>query len=301
MLSHLYMAASTVQNAVAPQPEKITPLERKVLKEQVGACNYRLADPQKDSILLKDIADVYASFGMYKQPKVIIYEHKIPNAAHLPNGTILVSMSLLKVLDKRERRMVIAHEAGHHAHHKWFTGLKVLASAGSIIGAALLTSALEKKGKLDLKNQKWNRLIKPLAVSGVFGLLYSGMSFLLGVPLMAVSRMMERNADKQAVQALKDPDALISGLKKIKYRAFHPERQTVPNTDTILREQAPVIPVEEGDPSPPSRSSLREVVEGVYESHPDFSKRFKDIRKSSFRAQSDAEQEVSTADAQHML
>lgn len=285
MLQKFYHAASAVENAVAPKPEKITWFEKQILKKD-GARSYRLADEKRDAKLLGEISDIYQKFNVYRRPKVIVYEHETPNAANLVNGTFIISTSLLKILDERERKVVIAHEAAHHVQKKSVFALSILTSLTAAVGAAFGVSHFSRRGWLTLGNNRgWdpdrgvNAIYKPLATVAVFGFLQKGLQSLFQLPLMALSRWGEMDADKKAIRVTEDPDALVTGLKKIRYHVMHPTEPAIPPTDRILAEKPPQVPIK---PEPPEEDiSFNRKLAEAYHSHPTFTKRFKNIRETA--------------------
>jgi STE24 endopeptidase len=105
---------------------------------------------------------------------------------------------------------VLAHEIGHHKKGHVWKGF-VLSAAQT--GATLFVLSLALS---------WQALFDSFSVSpsiyagfAVFGLLFSPVNFLLALPIHALSRRNEFEADRYAAETLGSGRALATGLKKL--------------------------------------------------------------------------------------
>lgn len=105
---------------------------------------------------------------------------------------------------------VLAHEIGHHKKgHVWKGFVLSVAQTGATL--FILSLALNWTVLFEAFN------VSPSIYAGfaVFGILFSPVNFLLALPLHALSRRHEFEADRYAAETLGSGQALATGLKKL--------------------------------------------------------------------------------------
>lgn len=122
------------------------------------------------------------------------------------NATVAVTRGLLDTLDDRELATVIAHELTHVKNRDVRLMLCAVVFAGMISLVAELMLRVFFSGKSDDKDSKAGFLALGITIVAF------AFAFILQ---FAMSRSREYVADAGAVELTKDPDALISALRKI--------------------------------------------------------------------------------------
>ena len=149
-------------------------------------------------------------------PKLRILETEAPNAfasgIRPDQHTITVTRGLLEILDRRELEAVLAHELTHIRNGDVRTMVIAVLVVGvmSLVGEAVFR-VLEARGGRSSGKDSGARA-GALAVA----FLCIGIAWLLSVVVrFSLSRRREYLADAGAVELTKNPDAMISALRKI--------------------------------------------------------------------------------------
>jgi Zn-dependent protease with chaperone function len=287
-LISFYALANDIENALSPTPpDQINRWEKNVLK-QMQAVRYCLADPQHDKELLDTVKEVCQKNNQknhtHDEPKVIIYEHRYPNAMFFGiTNTMFVSTSLLQIMDKDEVKAVIGHEDGHRTQR----GKNLAVAAGVTVATLLAGSFLTKKFNHSLtsdetkytdirglvQSAKHNFAESPLAISLTLGVITAAIGTIIKYPLAAFQQAMELDADKRSVETVGKPEALISALTKLTNHVAKVHDIQIPSTDPNAKDIARPIP-------PKPERTADEVVEGLLtSSHPPLETRATAIRK----------------------
>jgi len=158
---------------------------------------------QEQPELYKIVRELSAADGM-PMPEVYVSDMQQPNAfatgRNPQNAKVAVTKGILAILDERELRAVLAHEMSHVKNRDILIG-----SIAATMGAAIVFLA---RIALFFGNDRNN------------GGLVAIMAWILApisaaVIQMAVSRTREYQADESGAFLSKDPDALVSALRKL--------------------------------------------------------------------------------------
>ncbi|TDR80359.1 zinc metalloprotease HtpX [Paludibacterium purpuratum] len=145
-------------------------------------------------------------------PRVYVIHEEQPNAfatgRNPENAAVAATTGIIRMLDRRELRGVMAHELAHVQHRDILISTISATMAGAI--SALANFALFFGGR-----DENGRPVNPLA-----GILLALLAPLAASMIqMAISRSREFDADRGGAQISGDPLALASALRKIEYYA----------------------------------------------------------------------------------
>jgi heat shock protein HtpX len=156
-------------------------------------------------IYAQDVLEMAARAGM-PPPKVYVIEGDQPNAfatgRNPENAAVAATVGLLRMLDRREVRGVMAHELAHVRHRDTLTMTITATLAGAI--SAIANIGLLFGGDRD----------RPGGFIGMLALAILA-PMAAGVVQMAISRSREYEADRGGAEISGDPEALASALSKI--------------------------------------------------------------------------------------
>lgn len=242
-----YQTMSWLSHAISPDNFHVGYWEKAALNN-LNAQEYRIADRQRDSAVLNTIDKLYQKYKITAQPKVILYEDREPNASFIHTGTITISTGLLNQATPDELEVVLAHEIAHQKQNSANIAVHIASLAAPIIIGLMAASnrALNK-----------SRNILSTVSSFAFGVIASR-PFVM-IPVMAWQRHRELRADDKAIEITKKPEALISALRKFENYIENAPHGHIPATDD------PSIP----GPGKPPKKTRRNLLERIYDSHPD--------------------------------
>lgn len=157
------------------------------------------------------VAELAARAGL-PMPRVYVIHEEQPNAfatgRNPENAAVAATTGIIRMLDKRELRGVMAHELAHVQHWDILISTISATVAGAISSlamVALLFGGRDENG----------RPVNPIA-----GLLIALLAPVAASLIqMAISRSREFEADRGGAQISGDPLALASALQKIEYYA----------------------------------------------------------------------------------
>ena len=179
----------------------------KIVLRMYGA---REVDPGTAEPLLRNyVNDVYelADRAGMPRPKVYVMETEQPNAfatgRNPENAAVAATVGLLRLLDRREIRGVMAHELAHVKNRDTLTMTITATIAGAI--SSLANFALFFGG---------NDRERPGGIIGTIALMVLA-PMAAALVQMAISRGREYEADKHGAEISGDPEALASALQKI--------------------------------------------------------------------------------------
>ena len=152
-----------------------------------------------------DVVEMAQRAGL-PRPRIYVIEGEQPNAfatgRNPRNAAVAATVGLLRMLDRREIRGVMAHELAHVRHHDTLTMTVTATIAGAV--SALANIGLFFGGDRD----------RPMGLIGTI-LLAVLAPLAAAVVQMAISRGREYEADRGGAEISGDPDALASALAKI--------------------------------------------------------------------------------------
>ncbi len=139
-------------------------------------------------------------------------------------GAVTVTRGLLNALDRRELRGVLAHELTHIRNGDARLAVVAAVFAGVLSLPGEMLGRMGRFGRISIGNRSSNRdnngsggwlVLIALAIMALCYVLAIGLRF-------ALSRNREFLADAGAVELTKDPDAMITALRKIDARSAMP-------------------------------------------------------------------------------
>lgn len=162
-----------------------------------------------EPLLRNYVADVYelADRANLPRPRVYVMENEQPNAFATgrdpEHAAVAATVGLLRMLDRREIRGVMAHELAHVKNRDTLTMTITATIAGAI--SSLANFALFFGG---------NDRERPGGIIGTIALMVLA-PMAAGLVQMAISRGREYEADRHGAEISGDPEALASALQKI--------------------------------------------------------------------------------------
>ncbi|HYR49425.1 MAG TPA: M48 family metallopeptidase [Candidatus Eisenbacteria bacterium] len=145
-------------------------------------------------------------------PKVYVIDDPSPNAfatGRDPNhAAVTVTTGLLELMNREELEGVLAHEMSHIRNYD----VRMLLVVTTMIGLAALIASMYWNGALRFRSRDSRATLVVFAI----GIIFTLIAFLVG-PIMqtALSRQRESLADASGVELTRNPQGLLSALKKI--------------------------------------------------------------------------------------
>lgn len=181
----------------------------------LASCKARPATKQEDQKLVNILDALVISSGLSTKPRLYVVEDAQPNAfatgRNPENAVICVTTGLLDKLEYYELEGVVAHELGHIKNYDIRLSAVISVMVGFIV---MITDWLSRSflwRHIDDDNDS-----KAGGILAIFGILLMILSPIFAKLLqLAVSRRREFLADATAAELTRNPDGLISALKKI--------------------------------------------------------------------------------------
>ena len=180
------------------------------------ATHARPATLEEDRKLVQIFEALMISSGLPCQPKLYVVDDAQPNAfatgRNPEHAIICVTTGLLEKLDYYELEGVIAHEMGHIRNYDILLSAVVTVMVGFVVMLSDIFVRIAFRSKKGSKNND---------SSGSAILMIVGFIFLILGPIfakimqMAISRKREFMADATAVEITRNPNGLVSALRKL--------------------------------------------------------------------------------------
>jgi len=145
-------------------------------------------------------------------PKVYIIEDPSPNAFATgrdpQHAAVTVTTGLLEMMNRSELEGVLAHEMSHVKNYD----VRMLLVVTTMIGLAAVIASMYWNGALRFRSRDERATLVVFAI----GIIFTVIAFVVG-PIMqfALSRQRESLADASGVELTRNPQGLLSALKKI--------------------------------------------------------------------------------------
>src|SRR5579864_7253652 len=186
----------------------------------LAAVGAQEADPHQFQQLYNIVQTLAIGDGL-PMPKVYVMNDPSPNAfatGRDPNhAAVTVTTGLLQIMNREELEGVLAHEMSHVKNFD----VRLLLVVTTMIGLAALIASMYWNGAWRIRSRDDRAVLVVFAI----GIIFTLIAFLVG-PLMqlALSRQRESLADVSGVDLTRNPQGLISALKKIAQNDKPPER-----------------------------------------------------------------------------
>ena len=177
----------------------------------LAAAGAHQADPQQYQQLYNIVQTLAIGDGL-PVPKVYVVDDPSPNAfatGRDPNHAVVaVTTGLLQTMNREELEGVLSHEMSHIKNYD----VRLLLIVSTMIGMAALIASFVWRGAFRIRSRDARAMLIVLAIGVVFGLLAA----IVGpIMQMALSRQRESLADASGVELTRNPQGLLSALKKI--------------------------------------------------------------------------------------
>ncbi len=176
----------------------------------------RPATEEEDKKIINILDGLMISSGLSNRPKLYVVEDDQPNAfatgRNPKHAIICVTTGLLNKLEYYELEGVIAHEMAHIKNYDILLSAIVTVMVGFIVMLSdiFTRSFFHRSGKSKDNDNSGNAILM------LIGLVLLVLSPLLGKLMqMAISRRREFLADSTAIEFTRNPDGLISALRKL--------------------------------------------------------------------------------------
>lgn len=176
----------------------------------------RPATEEEDRKIVHILDALMISSGLSHRPRLYVVEDSQPNAfatgRNPENSIICVTTGLLEKLEYYELEGVIAHEMGHIKNYDILLTSIVTVMVGFLVMVSdLFSRSLFYRGSRDRDDDN-----KGNAILMIIGLVLLILSPILGkIMQMALSRNREYLADATAAEITRNPQGLISALRKL--------------------------------------------------------------------------------------
>lgn len=182
----------------------------------LASVHAREATHEEDLQLTNILDALMVASGLEHKPRLYVMESNQPNAfatgRNPENAIICVTTGLLEKLDYYELEGVVAHELSHIKNYDILLSAVISVMVGFVVMISdIFTRTMLRPSRKDRDDDNKGNAI----------LLIVGLIFLILSPIisnliqLAVSRRREYLADATAVGFTRNPDGLISALKKI--------------------------------------------------------------------------------------
>ena len=176
----------------------------------------RPATPEENKKLVNILDALMVSSGLENKPRLYIVEDPQPNAfatgRNPENAVICVTTGLLEKLDYYELEGVVAHELAHIKNYD----IRLSAIVSVMVGFMVMLSDWVSRALFWGYDGDRDDDNKGNAIFMVIGLLCTILAPIFGSLMqLALSRRREYLADSTAIEFTRNPDGLISALRKL--------------------------------------------------------------------------------------
>ncbi|GAC1509654.1 MAG: zinc metalloprotease HtpX [Candidatus Dormibacteraceae bacterium] len=177
----------------------------------LSAAGAQEADPGQYQQLYNIVQTLAIGDGV-PVPKVYIIDDPSPNAFATgrdpKHAAVTVTTGLLQMMNRSELEGVLAHEMSHVKNYD----VRMLLVVTTMIGLAALIASVYWNGALRFRSRDERATLAVFAI----GIIFTLIAFLVGpIMQMALSRQRESLADASGVELTRNPQGLLSALKKI--------------------------------------------------------------------------------------
>ena len=185
-------------------------------KVVLASVKARPATKEEDQKLTNILEGLMITSGLTVQPRLYVIDSMQPNAfatgRNPQNAIICVTTGLLEKLDYYELEGVIAHEMGHIRNYDILLSAVVTVMVGFVVMLSDMFTRICFYGRR--RNDDDDN--KGSAILMLIGLVFLILGPIFGkIMQMAISRRREFLADATAVEITRNPQGLISALKKL--------------------------------------------------------------------------------------
>ncbi|GAC1472614.1 MAG: zinc metalloprotease HtpX [Candidatus Dormibacteraceae bacterium] len=186
----------------------------------LSAAGAQEADPQQFQQLYNIVQTLAIGDGV-PVPKVYVIDDPSPNAFATgrdpQHAAVTVTTGLLQIMDRSELEGVLAHEMSHVKNYD----VRMLLVVTTMIGLAAVIASMYWNGALRFRSRDERATLVVFAI----GIIFTVIAFVVG-PIMqfALSRQRESLADASGVELTRNPQGLLSALKKIAENDKPPEK-----------------------------------------------------------------------------
>lgn len=184
-------------------------------KVVLASVKARPATKEEDLQLSNILEDLMIASGVSSKPRLYVVDSKQPNAFATgrdpEHAIICVTQGLLEKLNYYELEGVVAHELAHIKNYDIRLSAVISVMVGFVIMLSdMFTRVIFRSKRSNDDNNSGNAIIM------IIGLVFLIISPILSqIIQLAVSRRREYLADATAISFTRNPDGLISALKKI--------------------------------------------------------------------------------------
>lgn len=187
-------------------------------KVVLASVQARPATPEEDLQLTNILDGLMLASGLEDKPRLYVVESSQPNAfatgRNPKNAVICVTTGLIEKLNYRELEGVVAHELSHIKNYD----IRLSAVISVMVGFIVILSDMfcRTTFRSSRNNNDSDSKSSAQAILIIIGLVLLVLSPIISNLIqLAVSRRREYLADATAVSFTRNPDGLISALKKI--------------------------------------------------------------------------------------
>ncbi|MDQ2942042.1 MAG: M48 family metallopeptidase [Candidatus Dormibacteraeota bacterium] len=186
----------------------------------LAAVGAKEADPGQYQQLYNIVQTLAIGSGL-PVPKVYVIDDPSPNAFATgrdpKHAAVTVTTGLLQMMNREELEGVLAHEMSHVRNYD----VRMLLVVTTMIGLAALIASMYWNGALRFRSRDGRAVLVVFAI----GIIFTLIAFLVGpIMQMALSRQRESLADASGVELTRNPQGLLSALKKIAQNDKPPEK-----------------------------------------------------------------------------